>query len=184
VEVIVASSNDVEQLRKALGIAPGTLVVGWIAAAFDYFRNGLGVNPLDPLHLQYLRGIDFHRPVTVDTLRPGTVLIRFPEIIGGAIQPERPKPYRFLATPGATPLHLGWNPDETGFQLYQLRQSVRALVSFASAIRFRDARSRLGGDRQVVIPWHTDLALIRERDFDRQKMAEMLRAGYLPLGLP
>jgi len=180
----VASSNDVEQLRKKLGVAEGTLVVGWISAAFDYFQGVLRVNPLDPIHLQYLRGVDFHRPVTIEMLRPGTLLVRFPEIIGGAIQPERPKPYRFFATPGATPLHLGWNQDEMGFQLYQLRQAALALVSFASAIRFRDARSRLGGDRQVVVPWHTDLALIRQRDFDRQKMAEMFRAGYLPLGLP
>ena len=37
-EVIVASSNDVEQLRKKLGVAEGTLVVGWISAAFDYFQ--------------------------------------------------------------------------------------------------------------------------------------------------
>jgi hypothetical protein len=71
-----------------------------------------------------------------------------------------------------------------GFQLYQVRQPVRALESFASGIRFRDTRSRLGGDRQVVIPWTTHLALVHERDFDRQKMAEMFRAGYLPLGLP
>ena len=180
----MASSNDVEQLRKQLRVGQGTLVVGWIAAAFDYFQIVLGVNPLDPKHLQYLRGVDFHRSVTIETLRPGALLVRFPEIIGGAIQPEHPKPYRFFATPGATPLHLGWNQDEMGFQLYQLRQSVRALVSFANAIRFRDARSRLGGDRQVVVPWHTDVALLRQRDFDRQKIAEMFRVGYLPLGLP
>jgi hypothetical protein len=183
-EVIVASSNDVEQLRQKLRVAQGTLVGGWISAAFDYFQGVLGLNPLDLRHLQYLRGIDFHRPVTIEVLRPGALLVRFPEIIGGVIQPELPKPYRFFATPGATPLHLGWNQDEMGFQLYQLRQSVRALVSFASAIRFRDTRSRLGGDRQVVVPWHTDLALLRERDFDRQKMAELFRVGYLPLGLP
>jgi hypothetical protein len=184
VEVIVASANEVEQLRQKLGVAHGTLVGGWMSAAFDYFQDALHLNPLDPIHLQYLRGIDFHRPVTIEMLRPGALLVRFPEIISRAIQPERPKPYRFFATPGATPLHLGWNQDEMGFQLYQLRRPVRALVSFASAIRFRDARSRLGGDRQVVVPWHTDLALLRQRDFDRQKMAEMFRAGYLPLGLP
>ena len=180
----MASSSDIEQLRDKLGIASGTRVVDWIATAFDYFQGILRVNPLDPTHVQYLRGIDFHRPVTIETLTPGAVLVRFPEIAGGAIRPERVKPYRFFATPGATPLHLGWNPDEMGFQLYQLRESVRALVSFASAIRFGDARSRLGGDRQVVVPWTTNVALIRERDFDRQKMAELFRAGYLPLGLP
>lgn len=179
----MASSNDVEQLRIKLGVAQGTLVAGWMSVAFDYFQ-GLGVNPLDDNHLQYLRGIDFHRAITIETLRPGALLVRFPEIAGGAMQPERSKPYRFFATPGATPLHLGWNPDEMGFQLYQLRQPVSALMSFASAIRFRDSRSRLGGDRQVVIPWSTNVTLLRERDFDRQKMAAMLRAGYLPLGLP
>lgn len=178
------SSRLVEELRQRLGVAAGTRVAGWIATADEYFRDVLHVNPLDPMHLQYLRGIDFHRPVTIETLRPGTLLVRFPEIAGGIIQPEQPKPYRFFATPGATPLHLGWNPDETGFQLYQLRQSVPALVSSASAIRFRDPRSRLGGDRQVVVPWSTNILLLRERAYDRQKMAEMLRTGYLPLGLP
>jgi hypothetical protein len=158
--------------------------MGWISAAFDYFQNVLRVSPLDPQHVEYLRGIDFHRPVTIDTLTPGRLLVRFPEIAGGVVQPERPKPYRFFATPGATPLHLGWNPDETGFQLYQLRQLVRALVSSASAIRFGDTRSRLGGDRQVIVPWNTNVALVRQRDFDRQRLAEMFRAGYLPLGLP
>ena len=180
----MASSHDVEQLRLKLGVAHGTRADGWIAAAFDYFHDVLRVDPLDPMHLQYLRGIDFHRQVSIETLAPGSVLVRFPEIVGGAIQPERPKSYRFFATPGATPQHLGWNQDEMGFQLYQLHQSVRALVSFASAIRFRDARSRLGGDRQVVVPWNTTLALLRERDFDRQKWAEMFRTGRLPPGLP
>lgn len=180
----MASASEVEQLREKLGVARGTQVAGWIAAAFDYFHGVLHVNPLDPAHVQYLRGIDFHRPVTTATLPASALLVRFPEIVGGAIQPERPKPYRFFATPGATPAHLGWNQDEMGFQLFQLRQSVAALVSFASAIRFRDARSRLGGDRQVIVPWSTQMELVRERDFDRQKMAELFRAGYLPLGLP
>ena len=180
----MANSDEIERLRDRLGVARGTLVVSWIATAYDYFQNVLHVSPLDPIHVQYIRGIDFHRPVTTETLFPGALLVRFPEIIGGVFQAERPKPYRFFATPGATPAHLGWNQDEMGFQLYQLRQAVPALVSFASAIRFRDARSRLGGDRQIVVPWNTNLALLRERDFDRPKMAEMFRAGYLPLGLP
>jgi hypothetical protein len=183
-EVTVADSRDIEQLREKLGVARGTLAAGWISTAFDYFKDVLHVNPLDPGHLQYLRGVDFHRPVTVEMLAPGALLVRFPKITGGVIEPDRIKPYRFFAAPGATPLHLGWNQDEMGFQLYQLKQSVRALVSSASAIKFGDSRSRLGGDRQVVIPWSTDVALIRERDFDRQKMAEMFRVGYLPLGLP
>jgi hypothetical protein len=153
----MATSHEVQQLRERLGVARGTLVDGWLATAFDYFRDVVRADPLDPLHLQYVRGIDFHRLVTVDQLRSGQPLVRFPEIIGGLMQPERQKPYRFFALPGGTPLHLGWNPDEVGFQLYQLRQSVRALVSSASAIRFRDARSRLGGDRQVVIPWTTNV---------------------------
>jgi hypothetical protein len=178
----VASANEVEQLRAQLGVARGTLVVRWITTAFEYFET-LHVNPLDPPHLSYVRGIDFHRPVTVETLPAGRLLVRFPQIAGGTIQPERPKPYRFFATPGATPVHLGWNQDEMGFELYQLRQSVRALLSFASGIRFGDSRSRLGGDGQIIVPWNTDVALLRQRDFDRQKLADMLRWGYLPLGL-
>jgi hypothetical protein len=180
----VVSSIDVERLREKLGVASGTLVVAGISTAHEYFKSVLHVDPLDSSHVTYLRGIDFHRSVSTETLVPGALLIRFPEIIGGVIQPERPKPYRFFATRGATPLHLGWNPNEVGFQLYQLRQSVRALVSFASGMRFGDARSRLGGDRQVVVPWNTNVALLHERDFDRQKLAEMFRVGYLPLGPP
>lgn len=171
-------------MRERLGVARGTQVVGWIATAFDYFREVVQVDPLDPVHLQYIRGIDFHRPVTRQSIGPGALLVRFPEIAGGVLQPERPKPYRFFAMPGATPAHLGWNPDEAGYQLYRLQQEAAALVSFASAIRFRDPRSRLGGDRQIVIPWHTHLVLLREREFDRQRMAEMFRQGYRPLGLP
>ena len=180
----MANSSEIQILREKLRVGRGTLVDGWISRAAGYFRNVLRVDPLDPAHLEYLRGIDFHRPVTIEALRPGALLVRFPEIIGGGIQPERPKPYRFFAKPGATPLHLGWNMDETGFQLYQLRQPVQALVSSASAIRFRDSRSRLGGDCQIVVPWATAVTLLRERDFDRQKFARMWNAGYRPLGLP
>jgi hypothetical protein len=179
----LANPNDLEALRDRLRIARGTLVDGWLATADDYFRRVLRVNPLDAAHVEYLRGIDFHRPVSVEWLRPGALLVRFPEIIGGTLQTERPKPYRFFAKPGGSPLHLGWNMDEMGYQLFQLRQPVHALASFASAIRFRDARSRLGGDAQVVVPWNTSVTLLRQREFDRQKMAEMWRAGYLPLGL-
>jgi hypothetical protein len=103
VEVTVASSSDVEQLRGKLGVARGTLVVRWLSTAFDYFKNVLYVDPLDPTHVKY---------------------------------------------------------------------------------QLDDSRSRLGGDRQIVIPFSTNVALLRERDFDRQKMADMLRAGYLSLGLP
>ena len=180
----MANPGDVETLRDKLRVGKGTLVDGWLLTADDYFRRVLHVNPLDPTHLDYLRGIDFHRPVTVEPLRPGALLVRFPEIVGGTVQVERPKPYRFFAKPGATPLHLGWNMDEMGYQLFQLRQPVQALVSSAGGIRFRDARSRLGGDSQVVVPWSTSVTLLREREFDRQKMAELWRAGYLPLGLP
>ena len=177
----MGSNQEIELLRNRLGIGSGSLVTGWLTTAFDYFRDVLDVSPLDPSHLRYLRGIDFHRPVTVQSLAPGTLLVRFPEIQGGAIQPERQKPYRFFALPGATPAHLGWNPNETGFQLYKLKLPVRALLSFASAIRFGDSRSRLGGDRQVVIPSTATVELLRARDFDRQTMAELLRVGYLPL---
>jgi hypothetical protein len=102
----LANPRDVETLRDRLRVGKGTLVDGWLSTADDYFRRVLHVNPLDPLHLDYLRGIDFHRPVTVEPLRPGALLVRFPEIVGGTIQVERPKPYRFFAKPGATPLHL------------------------------------------------------------------------------
>lgn len=180
----MANANDVEALRSSLRIGAGTFVDKWLSTADDYFRRVLRVNPLEAVHLEYVRGIDFHRPVTIEPLRPGALLVRFPEIVGGSIQQERPKPYRFFATPGSTPLHLGWNMDEMGYQLFQLRQPVEALVSSASPIRFRDSRSRLGGDRQVVVPWSTSVNLVRERDFDRQKLAQMWREGYLPLGLP
>jgi hypothetical protein len=180
----MAGSIEVEQLRERLGVARGTLVAGSLEATFAYFRDVLRVNPLDVKHLNYIRGIDFHRPVTVDLLTPGKLLVRFPEIARGTLQREQRKPYRFFALPGATPLHLGWNPDETGFELYRLGQPVHALVSYASAMRFRDTRSRLGGDRQVIVPWSTNVALLRQREFDRQKVAELFRSGYLPLGLP
>ena len=180
----MANSNEIAELRRKLGVASGARVTAGLSIAFDYFKQVLRVDPLAPHHTEYLRGIDFHRPVTIEPLTVGLSFVRFPEIIGGVVQPEKLKPYRFFAAPGATPLHLGWNPEETGFQLYQLRQPVDALVSFANAIRFRDSRSRLGGNRQIVVPWDTNMALIRERDYDRQKLADLRSFGYLPLGLP
>lgn len=180
----MANSNDVGALRSSLRIGTGTSVDRWLATADDYFRRVLRVNPLDPVHLEYVRGIDFHRPVTIEPLLPGALLVRFPEIASGSVQLERPKPYRFFAMPGSTPLHLGWNMDEMGYQLFQLKQPVQALVSSANPIRFRDNRSRLGGDGQVVVPWSTSVILLRQREFDRQKLAKMWREGYLPLGLP
>jgi hypothetical protein len=48
----MASPDEVEQLQKKLGVARGTLTVGWIGTAFDYFRDVLRVDPLDPQHLQ------------------------------------------------------------------------------------------------------------------------------------
>ena len=179
----MASVNDVERLRQKLGVTASPQVMRSLSIAFDYFQRVLRVNSLDPAHLNYIRGIDFHRPVTNEPKDPGQLLVRFPEIIGGVIQQERQKPYRFFALPGATPLHLGWNPDEMGFQLFQLRQRVSALISSASAIRFGDGRSRLGGNIQVVVPWDTNVTLVRHRDVDRQKVAQLMRTGYLPLGL-
>jgi hypothetical protein len=201
----VATADEIEQLREKLGVARGTLIVGWLGIAFDYFRDVLHVNPLDPQHVKYLRGIDFHRPVRTTSLEPGSWLVRFPAIVKGEVGPENPKPYRFFSIRGATPLHLGWNPDEVGFQLYQLRSRAHALLSSASAIRFGDDpqsrlrarrsspspgrgplgdwRSRLGGDLQVVLPADADVLLVHERTYDRQKWAELRKAGYLPLGL-
>ncbi len=180
----MASVTDVEQLRQKLRIGGGTLVDQWLSTTVDYFRDELHLDPFDRVHGDYLRGIDFHRPVKLEPLLPGQLLVRFPEIAEGSIKPERKKPYRFFALPGSTALHLGWNMDEVGYQLYQLRQPVRALMSVANAVRFHDSRSRLGGNAQIIVPWATNVALLRQRDFDREKLATMWRAGYRPLGLP
>jgi hypothetical protein len=148
--------SDIESLRLELGIADAPVVRAGLTTVDDFFRNTLHQDPSE--WVDYLRGIDFHKPVRGEWLPRGTRLIRY-ESTGS----RRLKPFLYFTRRGTSPTSLGTSFDTVEYKEFELDRSVRALVSTASGIKFgpEDSVSRLGGGLQYIIAFADAPALVR-----------------------
>ncbi len=147
---------DVQSLRTKLGLTDAPLVRAGIAAAEEFFRITLRQDASD--WLDYLRGIDFHKPVRSEWLPRGTRLIRY-ESTGNRTL----KPFLYFTQPGASPNSLGTSFPSVEYKEFELNWKTRALVSTASGLSFspHDRVSRRGGGLQYIIAFSDAPALVR-----------------------
>lgn len=144
-------SADAEAVRTALGLPAAPLVNHGLEIACGFFRTVIHEDPTR--WIDYLRGIDFHQSVHVDTLPPGTPLAQHQHADGA-----RHKPFVYFTKPGVSPTATGTTFDRVQFMLYETAHPTVALVSKASPISFNDMRqgrfdpvSRAGGGVQYII---------------------------------
>ncbi len=142
---------DVATLRARLGLPPAPLVLAGLEIASDFFHTVLREDPLR--WVDYLRGIDFHRPVRVELLPTGTALSQHKHV-GSA----RQKPFVYFTVPGTSPTSTGTSFTAAQFKLFRTSRPTKALVSSASPISFNDPRSgtmdavsRMGGGKQLIV---------------------------------
>ena len=147
---------DIDSLRKQLGITDAPMVRAGLAAADAFFRNTLHEDP--GKWIEYLRGIDFHKPVSTEWLRRGTRLIRY-----DSTGQRKQKPFVYFTRPGTSPNALGTTFPSVEFNEFETVREVHALVSTASGISFGlgDRVSRLGGGLQYIISFPEASALLR-----------------------
>jgi hypothetical protein len=143
-------------LRERLGITDAPLVRAGLATAEDFFRTVLHVDPMD--WVDYLRGIDFHKPVSIERLARGTRLVRY-ESSGHRTL----KPFAYFTVPGSSPHRLGTSFPSVEFKEFELDRDIRALKSIASGINFgpKDRVSRLGGGVQYIVAFADVPPLVR-----------------------
>jgi hypothetical protein len=144
-------------LRTALGLPSAPVVLNGIELVADYFVTVLCVDPSP--WVQYLRGIDFHKPVTKCVLEAGHQLIRH-------TPPDpRPKPFLYFTDVGESPTRTGTNFPTVTFERYRVLFGISALRSYASSISFRprDRISRPGGAVQYIMPTLQFKSLMRQQ---------------------
>lgn len=145
--------GDVERLRVELRLPNAPLVRDGLATVDEFFTKWLHLNPHG--WLAYLRGIDFHKSVSIEWLMPGMRLIRYDKTDG-----HKTKPFAYFTRPGTSQQSLGTNFDSVVFRQYEVRHPTRALLSTASDISFGldverqvfDAVVRPGGGVQYIVP--------------------------------
>ena len=160
--------NDVERLRERLGLPAAPVVMTGIQTAVFFFRTVLAEDPLK--WAGYLRGIDFHNPVTRETLPKGTRLIRYES------RGERSlKPFSYFTSAGASPTSLGTTFASSEYRVYETERPTPALKSRASSISFNrldktsllpgaqpfDRVNRAGGGIQYIVAFRDLPALAR-----------------------
>lgn len=150
--------NDVDRLRERLGLPAAPLVLMGIQTTIFFFRTVLAEDPLK--WTGYLRGIDFHSPVTRETLPKGTRLIRYESRGDRSL-----KPFSYFANPGASPTSLGTTFASSEYRTYETDRPTPALKSRASSISFNrldktnllpdaqpfDRVNRAGGGIQYIV---------------------------------
>lgn len=142
----------IAQIVQQLGLTPAPLVLAGVREADTFFRMHLHVDPL--AWLDYLRGIDFHKPVHQVWLPRNARLIRH-----APVGLSRPKPFSYFADPGASPTRTGTTFGATIFEDYDVPHPVLALESFAASLSFGldpsarrfDPVARAGGARQYIL---------------------------------
>lgn len=92
----------------------------------------------------YLKGIDFHSPVSIDTLPVGTRLAQYRPA------DARDKPFVYYTKPGNSQMVLGINFPSYRYHEVRLAQSAKALQSRASDLAW-DGVDRPGGGTQYII---------------------------------
>lgn len=148
--------TDVDALRRKLGLPPAPVVTAGLATAANFFRTVVHQDPMQ--WWQYLRGIDFHKRVTVVTVPKGTSLVRYESLGDRSF-----KPFVYFTRPGTSPFTLGTSFPASEFKLFETDRDTRALESIASGINFApdDRMTRLGGGIQYIVAFADAPALIR-----------------------
>ncbi len=148
--------SDVDLLQSKLGLPGAPVVRAGLTTAAYFFRTVIQQDPMN--WWQYLRGIDFHKTVTIRTLARGTKLVRF-EILGD----RRFKPFVYFTKPGTSPFSLGTSFAQSEFKLFETDRPTPALESIASGLSFSpsDRVSRIGGGVQFVVAFRDAPALVR-----------------------
>jgi hypothetical protein len=153
--------TSVEPLRQALSITSAPVVNAGLATTIRFFESTLGVNPME--WLDYVKGIDFHKPISLVTLAPHTRLIRF-----DTLSRWRLTPFSYFTGAGVSPFHLGLSPDQWEFREYTVTRPTQALVSSASDMAFGPGRpSRVGGGVQYIVSRADWPKLLRVSDVKR-----------------
>lgn len=150
------SSSEIETLRLRLGLPKAPLVLDGLTTVYDYFTKHLHVSPA--AWISYLRGIDFHCPVSTPTLHSPQELVRH--------KPDNStsKPFLYFGQPGVSPMRTGTNFPSVTFERYRLARPILSLKSIASSIAFSPADRivRPGGATQFIIASSDFSALIEK----------------------
>ena len=148
--------TDVDALREKLGLPAAPLVLAGLRTACDFFRSTIREDPAK--WWQYLRGIDFHKPVAVKRLPKGTQLVRY-ESLGDRTL----KPFSYFTSAGTSPTRLGTSFPAHEFKVFETERETPALVSTASGLSFSptDRVSRPGGGVQYIIAFADAPGLVR-----------------------
>lgn len=147
---LVMHPDEVRSLILQLSITDAPLVRDGVRKTIQFFRTEIGIDPLDAQWLtvqrglEYLKGIDFHSPVSSELVRPPLNLVQY--------RPDdpRPKPFMYLGEVGQSNQTLGINWPGYRFMRYELVGPARALVSRAADIAW-GGRIRPGGGRQYIL---------------------------------
>lgn len=137
---------DVSMMCERLGLPDAPLVTSGVRTTLEFFRDVLRTDPFQ--WCDYIRGIDFHKPVHRQHLAPGTSLSRHK-----STGPSRRKPFVYFTKPGTSQFRTGTSFPESVYELFEVTSSVAALVSSTSGIKFHptDRVSRLGGGVQYIL---------------------------------
>jgi hypothetical protein len=160
--------TDVDRLRERLGLPAAPLVLTGIQTTVLFFRSVLAEDPLT--WAGYLQGIDFHNPVTRETLPKGTKLIRYESRGDRSL-----KPFSYFTNPGASPTTLGTTFGSSEYRAYETDRPTPALKSRASSISFNrldktsllpgaqpfDRVNRAGGGIQYIVAFRDLPSLTR-----------------------
>jgi hypothetical protein len=148
--------DDFDALQTKLGLPAAPIVRAGLTTAAHFFRTVLYQDPIT--WWNYLRGIDFHNPVTIRTLPKGTRLVRFESLGDRSL-----KPFVYFTAPGTSPFSLGTSFPQSEFKLFEVDRPTPALESRASGLSFSpsDRVSRLGGGIQFIVAFRDAPTLVR-----------------------
>ena len=147
---------NADAIRAKLGLPGAPMVTNGLTTTVRFFTTVIKQDP--DRWVDYLRGIDFHKPVRIERLPKGTRLIRY-EPTGD----RKLKPFVYFTKPGTSPHRLGTSFPEVEFKLFETTRPIEALVSAASDISFspKDRVSRPGGGTQYIVAFADAPALVR-----------------------
>jgi hypothetical protein len=148
--------TDVEAIRAKLGLPGAPMVKNGLTTTVRFFDTVVRQDAA--AWVDYLRGIDFHKPVRVERLPKGTQLVRYESTGNRSL-----KPFLYFTKPGTSPHRLGTSFPSVEYKLFETMRPVDALVSAASGINFSpsDRVSRPGGGTQYIVAFADAPALVR-----------------------
>ncbi len=151
--------TDLAALRRQLGVPDASVVNEGLMRTVQFFETVINADPMQ--WIGYLRGIDFHHPVTVETLKRSKKLIRYENAHRGPV--KRIPPFGYFTEAGVSPFHTGTSWSSWYYKEFTVVTDTPALLSTASALSFNpfddgpaagrpvrfDRVSRIGGGPQV-----------------------------------